>query len=573
MTDDSKCICGHVRESHDQTATIQGVEHQNVCRSCTCPKYLQKSFMDAVTHSENTKSGKQDEEDERKKFYIQKYTNGALAEAILLNDLPMFLQIVDGQIVVKERIEKPDAILFPIERPGYLNMPYAFASQDEIKQYVERARTETFDSLFSKVKAIWSKYIDGDKDHITICAADTIFTYFQDKLGITHYLLFVGDNGTGKGSNLRVFKELAYRPLFDTSITPANIYQYLGSIEEGQGIILEDEADNIDESNEKMRIYKVGYTAGAKVSRIDTSFGRKQIGFWTYCFKAFAAERSPDSVRGKGFNERTFVIQCSIGYPKYDMTEVTNPAGEQKYQALLDELVDIRKLLLIYRLLRFNQPIPDIELNISNREKQLCKPLIRLLQDSQAVKEIMATLSNLLSQKRERKGNTLEARLYQVINQAISENQSQVLPNAELWQRFKEMTPGTDIPNKPQSYDTEEFGLVSQKVLTGILKDKFCATQKRDTERKIILCQDKLERLKNVYGLPEQIEIVRGLESTHQTLSTLFQGVYPEKEDDSTIGNEQGNTPDELKNKPENQGKDSLEVSNPSEVSKMEVGN
>jgi hypothetical protein len=52
---------------------------------------------------------------------------------------------------------------------------------------------------------------------------------------MTHYLLFVGDNDTGKSNNLTVFQYLAYRPLFDTSITPANIYQFLGSIEEGQG--------------------------------------------------------------------------------------------------------------------------------------------------------------------------------------------------------------------------------------------------------------------------------------------------------------------------------------------------
>lgn len=517
----------------------------------------------------NGKADKE-EEDSRKEFYIQKYTNGALAESIILNGLPMFLQIADNDIKVKEQIDLPDMILKPIEKPAYLNMPYSFESQDEIKQYMERASRETYDTLFQKVKAIWSKYIDGDKDHITICAADTIFTYFQDKLGITHYLNFIGDNGTGKGSNLRVFKELAYRPLFDTSITPANIYQYLGSIEEGQGIILEDEADNIDESNEKMRIYKVGYTAGTKVSRIDTSFGRKQLGFWTYCFKAFAAERSPDSVRGKGFNERTFVIQCSIGYPKYDITEVTNPAGEEKYKTLLDELIDTRKLLLVFRLMHFNEPIPDIDLNITNREKQLCKPLIRLFQDSHAVREIIGTLSNLLSQKRERKGNTLEARLYEVIEQAITENQSHVLPNAELWQRFKDRTPGAEIPNKPQSYDTEEFGLVSQKVLTGILKDKFCASQKRDKERKIIFCQDKLERLKNVYGLPDKIEIVKGSESTHQTLPTLFQGIDTPKTDDSTLEDKQDDQAIERGNTQENKVIDPPEVSNPSQVSKIE---
>lgn len=53
------------------------------------------------------------------------------------------------------------------------------------------------DSLYTKVKSMCKKYADRDDFHIVICAADIIFTYFQDKLGMTHYLLFVGDNDVG----------------------------------------------------------------------------------------------------------------------------------------------------------------------------------------------------------------------------------------------------------------------------------------------------------------------------------------------------------------------------------------
>ena len=213
--------------------------------------------------------------------------------------------------------------------------------------------------------------MDADDFHITICAADIIFTYFHDKLGMTHYLLFVGDNNVGKTNNLRVFQHLAYRPLCDVSITPANIYRFLGSIEEGQGIILEDEIDNIDGQDEKMKIYKAGYMTGTKVSRNDdTSSGRRSQGYWTYCFKAFTSEKQPDSIKGKGFNERTFVIKCSAGSPEYDISEVVNPAGDETYKSFLDELIDKRKLLLIYRLLHYNDPLPDVKLSIKNRDKR-----------------------------------------------------------------------------------------------------------------------------------------------------------------------------------------------------------
>lgn len=136
---------------------------------------------------------------------------------------------------------------------------------------------------------------------------------------MTHYLLFVGDNDTGKSNVLLVFYYLDYRPLFDTSITPANIYNFLNSIEEGQGIILEDEIDNIEEQDEKMKIYKVGYKTGTKISRMyDTSSSsnssnsvKSQKGYFTFCFKVFSAEKQARNSRSKGFVERLLTPKCS----------------------------------------------------------------------------------------------------------------------------------------------------------------------------------------------------------------------------------------------------------------------
>ena len=61
---------------------------------------------------------------------------------------------------------------------------------------------------------------------------------------------------------------IGYRPLFDVNVTAANIYNFLGQFEEGQGIMLEDEMDNIEEQDDKMRIYKTGYVSGAQVTRM-----------------------------------------------------------------------------------------------------------------------------------------------------------------------------------------------------------------------------------------------------------------------------------------------------------------
>ena len=272
---------------------------------------------------------------------------------------------------------------------------------------MNKAKNEDFNTLYRMVKSVWKKYIDADDFHISICAADTIFTYYQDKIGLIHYLFFVGNNSSGKSNNLTVLHFLAYRNFTSTDMTAANIYQFLGSDEEGQGTLCEDEADRIDEDRQKMAIYKNGYITGFPVARTDTSFRRKQLKLNTFCFKAFAAERLPDSFKARGFNQRIIELACAYGFPKNDISEVVNPAGEDKFQDLLDELNETMNLLLISRLLHFKDRIPDIQLNIQNREKQLFKPVLRLFQDTETLRELLPVVSKYVSQRRESNANTL----------------------------------------------------------------------------------------------------------------------------------------------------------------------
>jgi hypothetical protein len=483
--------------------------------------HLSQVWVKIVEEEQDSYKIEKDNHRSQRSYTIQKYTTDipAVAEAVLVNGQPLFLQVINGKAVLSESMTLPGEItLNPPDKVAYLSKEYSFQSEDEINNYTGRAKNENLDSLFYKVKAIWAKYIDAEDYHIVICAADTIFTYFQDKLGMTHYLLFVGDNNVGKTNNLIVFQYLGYRPLFDTSITPANIYQFLGSMEEGQGIILEDETDHIEQLEEKMKIYKVGYKTGAKVSRMDTSSGRNQQSYWTYGFKAFTAEQQPDSHKGKGFNERIFVIKCSIGNPEYDISEVISPAGDEKYHLLLDELLDMRKLLLIYRLLHHRHPIPDVSLNIMNRDKQLSKPLIRLFQGTKCVNEILGSLSKFLAEKKERKGNTLEARLYRIVEDladlgaqgSLSDNDTIILESKLIWDTIKEKIDGDNIQGKPQSYETAEYGPISQKKIASILEDRFEGEHTRDEKvRKLKFSRKKLKRLGTNYSFINKIEIIR----------------------------------------------------------------
>jgi hypothetical protein len=218
------------------------------------------------------KEEREDSTDNIKEIHTQRYSDTTIfAEAVLISGVPSFLVLdkIHSTISIKHVIDlgfDTSVRYRPYESASYMNRPYSFSSKEQVNEYIEKVKDETLDSLYKKVKGIWKKYVDADDFHISICAADTIFTYYQDRLGLTHYLFFVGGNNSGKSNNLTVFQFLAYRNITSSDMTYANIYQFLGSTDEGIGTICEDEADNIDSDRDKMCIYKNGYywKAGTK---------------------------------------------------------------------------------------------------------------------------------------------------------------------------------------------------------------------------------------------------------------------------------------------------------------------
>ena len=346
-----------------------------------------------------------------------------------------------------------------------------------------------------------------------MCAADIIFTYSQARLGLTHYLFFVGDNTSGKSNNLTLIHILAYRNFMSSDMTAANVYQYLGSQEEGQGTLCIDEADQIDSNIDLMRIFKNGYTTGFPVARVDTSNGRKQQRFFTFGFKAFSAERLPDSLTAKGFNQRVIVLSCTYGIPQYDISEILNPAGEGEYEAQLAELYDMRNTLLVYGLLHHYDNIPNIPVNLSGREKQLFKPVIRVFQNTESQKELLQVVSKYVGQRREQNANSLHSFLYRLVTDLIKTQGINELESTLIWNTLTDVLPGDAIPNKKLSYESSEFGPLSQKGVVEILIQVFGAKHSlsRRDKRKLIFDMSKLKRLGQVYNVSVEVKVGTGV--------------------------------------------------------------
>ena len=138
---------------------------------------------------------------------------------------------------------------------------------DEIQKLGDEVKNWTIDDVFREVKELISKYIVHEPNILSLMVSNLIFSYFQDRFPTTHYLIFIGDNGTGKSTIGDIFEIMGYRGVKLTDTNAANISRLLGKIEPGQCILINDEAEKIDQSQELLSILKAGYHQGKNSQR------------------------------------------------------------------------------------------------------------------------------------------------------------------------------------------------------------------------------------------------------------------------------------------------------------------
>ncbi len=437
-----------------------------------------------------------------------KYSNkgkGLLHEAVILAGLPVFLTYKNDKIVSLERIEESTRIIKPPNEQEYPYEPYEFANKEEVILYKKKADNGSIDSLYEKAKSIVQNYNDQDNHKLILLAGDIVWSYFQDKFGTTHYVGVIGDNGSGKSTVGDTFEAVGYRVVNMTDPTAANFFRVLGTLEPGQCTVVADEAEKIDQSAEIMSTLKTGYHIKGKVARVNMNTGRQEF-FYTYCFKMIIAERSPNERKAKGVLDRTFLFNTYNGRPKYDIKEVLKPAGDKKRQGLLDELNDFRKLMIIYRLIHFHDPIKDIDIGLEGRQKELCKPVLQLFQNTKSRKEIQGAFQTFLNTKNQQKGNTIEAALHPIIVNLVSTNGREVYAG-QIWDAFIEMIPGTYDEKKPNEFQTYDHGSLYRNTITNIICDKFGAERShRKNGTVLTLDPEKLVRIGNLYNLETKIQ-------------------------------------------------------------------
>lgn len=369
----------------------------------------------------NSNSSTKSKNKEAKEYFARKFSTGIpLAEQIMKGGRSWFLQIIDGKPKLSLFIDlskQKGMILKPNQTVGSASpiIEYEYNDLREIEYFIDRASRMKIDDLYFLVKSIFKDVVaTNEKELIVLLATDTIMTFFQDLFVTTHYVLFTGPPGWGKGAILTTLKILGYRVVLAGDMSGANLLDLLGPIEKCQVTLCEDEFDNIHDDPDKERIYKMGYEDIGSVTRtVDpSSSDRKLLYYNPYCIKFFASEKGPDTKSLGGFNDRLFGSEVKRGNPRRLIKEIKNQMERTpdkqlpKYRTIISRINFLRKVLLVYRLLHHDDTIEEVPLNITGRALELCGPAIRLFNsgqlaapDRKALNEIMPALSHFLRKK------------------------------------------------------------------------------------------------------------------------------------------------------------------------------
>ena len=460
---------------------------------CTYTKYIREGI---ITPSDKACDNFYPRPEKEKKKGKLLYKDSGLAEeghfeAIYRNDKPAFLVVNIGNFKVLETITCNDQTYYPKDTKRIPYEPYGYFP----------GAVPNREELFWKVRNEFRSFIDVEDIYRDIWASCVLLSYHQEKLQTVPYVFVYGDNESGKSTVLQVFKTLCYRPLYGVTVPAADIYGYLDDID-SIGTLLEDEIQGINKDFDKVKIYKAGYKQGAVVPRTLITQHDRIIKFYnTFCFKACASERIP---LVKGFRERFLETPMIEGFPIKEWADINEED--------LKRLQDLQNMLLKWRLLSRGWKLPDLEVSMRGRLKELWKPLLQITHGLTVYKTLVDFVKEQKGERLATKQNTLEGHIVKVITEIHNKAKTPIeeVPFQDIWQELAYDLNGVIDEKKPHIMDTAEFFRVTKnKVgyrLREVLSGKSETIRKKISDKDWIFFKayifdpEKLRRVAQKYG-------------------------------------------------------------------------
>lgn len=407
-------------------------------------------------------------------------------ESVIVDGKRAFLMIdiSTGEISVLDKALTPNGIFRPLRREemGYIPFEYTSAEIEEWKSVV-------FDKeqLLDDILEVVQQYVDMPLRDQILLAGDTFLTYCMESTSTTHFLFFVGDRGSGKTNAGQVLGEVGYRCMMAGQMSSANIYNFLGTDEEGCGTIFEDEADDIDSDKEKMRIYKSSYAKGRKIPKIDMTGNKKrQVYYNTYCIIVFAGEGLPED---QALRERIVAIYMTKGNPKDNIKRPKDKKWKE------DHITPLRKKLLFWKIQNIGKEFQVIDSGLTGRDQELFEDFLSVFAGTKYESDARDVVNHYVSQRQQVITDSLEAIIFRILEPLLDENRK-----IEFLRLYDILVSSDEL--------SEYQYKINRNVVSKILLEKFQAV--------------KIPDLKTVNGIRKQTTYYRFDEKILKILSEKY---------------------------------------------------
>ena len=349
-----------------------------------------------------------EDKQEKRKLVVSFLRQGSkIAEAIQYGLKPQFLCFqVDKGFSLEPFVEGFSEIYYPIGLKGQIPYSPYIITPELLERIISPNFRPNFPSLYKRVYDEFDTFLDIESHYKQLETAFTFETYQQHKFNSIGYLYHLGPQDCGKSRALEVQNELAYRPLYGLEMPVANIFNYIGTREEGLCTILEDEAQSLNnlKKRTKLAIYRGGYRKGANCPRIieGGSKDRNQKFYKTFCSKAFSGYYFP---KNNAFKSRCIPVPFVAGDPKKD--------------EILDEdrkrMASLKVELLVWRMTNYFEQLPNLELSLKGRVKEVWKCKILSVIGTPAETTMLAMAEAFQKQKSKNLHDSLEAHVIKTV--------------------------------------------------------------------------------------------------------------------------------------------------------------
>ena len=389
-------------------------------------------------------------------------------EAITFESLPRFLSYntKTKKFGMLHEVEGPESIFRPIGSAGEVSYKTYDFTRNEINNLKEKGiKPINFAKMYETFYKEFDDFLDIEDKYKHLEVVYLLETYQQHKINSTGYPFHHGEHDSGKTRPLELDSFMAYRVLYGIELGSPNVYEAIGFRNEGSCTICEDEAQELSnpkkqKNDDKMTIYRGGYKSGVRVPRImdGGSSNRYTRYYYAFCCKSFSGYYLPQ--KDYAFNSRCIPIPYIEGTPKKD--EIDKDVDIPRWSKM-------KKMLLLWRMVTWAEPLPKLSVEVNNRVKEIWKSKIQIASYYEKAYKVISGMA-LEAQTRRIKSlqNSLEAHIARTVIKLEMENNWGEITFTDIWYQLLISLNVTDVDElKKKKVYVDALGRDVSKTIVG----------------------------------------------------------------------------------------------------------